>query len=101
MKALRQFFFRILFVIALSIGIRAQAADDHLKDSLSPLLIPVGQQPGKMDGVWVPDTFGGVTGAILDLDQVGTKKMLCVRFRTSDEPTISEQEGRESQGHGR
>ncbi len=82
MKSLRR-----LFVICCVFGLwlQTEAAQDHLNDSLSPLLMPAGEKLGETRGVWIPNTYGGVTGVVLDLTQVGTERMLRVRFGTSKE----------------
>ena len=36
-----------------------------------------------MEGVWIPSSYGGITGVVLDLDQVGTNNMLQVRNSVS------------------
>jgi hypothetical protein len=54
------------------------AAEEHLKESRSPLMTTEATEAG-MEGVWIPDSYGGITGVVLDLDQVGTNHMLRVR----------------------
>ena len=57
-------------------------AIDHLKENRSPLMTTEASEGG-MEGVWIPSSYGGITGVVLDLDQVGTNNMLQVRNSVS------------------
>ena len=48
-------------------------------------MVPARESDPKGQGVWVPNSYGGVTGIVLDLTQVGTDQMLGVRFRQPDD----------------
>ncbi|MCC5790430.1 MAG: hypothetical protein JJT75_12400 [Opitutales bacterium] len=61
-------------------------ATEHIKEARSPLLLPENPaEEGK--GVWIPNSFGDVTGLVLNVDKVGTDQMLQVRFGEDEELT--------------
>lgn len=52
-------------------------------DSVSPLMTTKESQGG-MKGVWIPNSYGGITGVILDLNKVGTNEMLRTKWQDDD-----------------
>jgi hypothetical protein len=68
-----------ILVMALSLITEGAAGWDHLRDSRSPRLT-TDESQGGMKGIWIPDTYGGVTGVELDLNLVGTDEMLRAYF---------------------
>lgn len=56
-------------------------AQEHLNAQKSPIMKPAwGALSADQKSTWLPSTFGGVTGVVLDLDKVGTNEMLRVQF---------------------
>jgi hypothetical protein len=76
-----------VFTLTLLIIIRSHSAEDQLGESVSPILSVDVNMHG-VDGVvplgGLPASIG-VTGVILDLDHIGTDKMLRVRYKGATE----------------
>ena len=51
-------------------------------ESLPPLLLPEPTHSSETEGVWIPGSYGGVTGILLDLDRIGSDQLLQVRLKT-------------------
>jgi hypothetical protein len=75
----------MILAVALSTSLASEAVKSPLNEPLSPVLTPQDRRSDETRGIWFPNTYGGVTGVILDLGQVGSDKMLRVRFLDRDE----------------
>lgn len=63
----------LILALLISFCSGAHASADPINEPRSPLLKPLDPVPG---GVWLPGTFVGGTGLVLDLNQVGTNQMV-------------------------
>ena len=75
----------LVLALVLSSCLQVEAVEDHVKASLSPLLTPLDYHRNEERGVWLPGTYGGVTGVVLDLGKIGTEDMLRAKFLDRDE----------------
>lgn len=74
----------IVLTVLLAGMIQSAFAAEHIKESRSPLM-STSEPEGERKGVWIPHSYGGVTGLVFDLDEVGTDNMIRVRFNHGSE----------------
>jgi hypothetical protein len=76
-----------ILITAISLITDSIAGGEHLGDTRSPLLT-TDESQGEIKGIWIPNSYGGVTGVELDLSRVGTDGMLSGFFRGEEDGGI-------------